>query len=310
MRALRRHRGGELPLSSLDLRGMAPRLNQLKVLGPHGFTAVAYAEWGSPEAERIALCVHGLTRNGRDFDWLAAALAARGWRVLCPDMPGRGQSGWLPEPGDYGYPLYNAACAALIARAGTDQVSWVGTSMGGIIGMMLAAQRGTPFARLVLNDVGALIPKASLERIATYVGNDMQFTDSAALEAYLRRVHAPFGALTDAQWRHMAAFGARPVEQGGLRLHYDPAIALPFTQQEPQDVNLWPVWEQVACPTLIVRGASSDLLPADTAAEMTRRGHAARAGAVSLVEIAGCGHAPALMDDAQIATVVDFLERR
>jgi pimeloyl-ACP methyl ester carboxylesterase len=298
-----------MPLRSLDLQGMAPRLNQLQVLGPRGFTAVAYAEWGSVDARRIAVCVHGLTRNSRDFDWLAPALAARGWRVLCPDMPGRGRSAWLAEPDDYGYPLYNAVGAALIARAGTDEVAWVGTSMGGIIGMMLAAQRGTPIAQLVLNDVGALIPKASLERIATYVGNDLQFADSAALEAYLRRVHAPFGALTDEQWRHMAAFGSRPAEQDGLRLHYDPAIALPFKQQEPQDVNLWPVWEQVACPTLIIRGQSSDLLPAEIAVEMTGRGGAAQAGAVSLVEVAGCGHAPALMDDAQIATVVEFLER-
>jgi pimeloyl-ACP methyl ester carboxylesterase len=299
-----------MPLSSLDLRVMAPRLNQLQVLGPGGFTPVAYAEWGSAGAKRVAVCVHGLTRNGRDFDWLAPALAARGWRVLCPDMPGRGRSAWLTEPGDYEYPLYNAVGAALIARAGADEVAWVGTSMGGIIGMMLAAQRATPIARLVLNDVGALIPKASLERIATYVGNDLHFADSAALEAYLRRVHAPFGALTDAQWRHVAAFGSRPAEQGGLRLHYDPAIALPFKRQEPQDVNLWPVWEQVACPTLILRGQSSDLLPAETAAEMTGCGRAAQAGAVRLVEIAGCGHAPALMDEAQIATVVDFLEGR
>ncbi len=299
-----------MPRPSLDLRVMTPRLNQLKVLGPRGFAAVAYAEWGGPDAKRVAICAHGLTRNGRDFDWLAPALAARGWRVLCPDMPGRGRSAWLAEPGDYGYPLYNAVGSALIARAGADDVAWVGTSMGGIVGMMLAAQPGTPVARLVLNDVGALIPKASLERIATYVGNDLHFADSATLEAYLRRVHAPFGALTDAQWRHMAAFGARPAEQGGLRLHYDPAIALPFKQQEPQDVTLWPVWEQVACPTLIIRGQLSDLLPAEVAAEMTTRGCAARAGAVSLVEIAGCGHAPALMDDAQIATVADFLERR
>jgi pimeloyl-ACP methyl ester carboxylesterase len=289
---------------------MTPRLNHLRVLGPRGFTDVAYAEWGSPAAARVAVCVHGLTRNGRDFDWLAAALADAGWRVLCPDMPGRGRSAWLAEPSDYGYPLYNAVGAALIARAGADDVAWIGTSMGGIIGMMLAAQPGTPVARLVLNDVGAVIPKAAIERIATYVGNDMRFADNAALEAYLRRVHATFGMLTDAQWRHMAAYGARPAEQGGLRLHYDPAIAVPFKQQEAQDVNLWPVWEQVSCPTLILRGASSDLLPADTAAEMTRRGRAAQTGAVRLVEIAGCGHAPALMDEVQIATVVDFLERR
>jgi pimeloyl-ACP methyl ester carboxylesterase len=288
---------------------MVPRLNRLKVLGPHGFTDVAYADWGDLGAPRVAVCVHGLTRNGRDFDWLARALAGRGWRVLCPDMPGRGDSDWLAEPGDYAYPLYNAVGAALIARAGIDEAAWIGTSMGGIIGMLLAAQRGTPIARLVLNDVGALIPKASVERIGTYIGNDTLFVDSAALEAYLRRVHAPFGALTDAQWRHLASFGARPAEQGGLRLHYDPAIALPFKQQEPQDVNLWPVWEQVACPVLIVRGQSSDLLLADTAAEMTRRGAAAQAGRVGLVEIAGCGHAPALMDESQIATVADFLER-
>lgn len=299
-----------MPPPPLDIRVMTPRLNRLKVLGPRGFTDLAYAEWGSPDTKRVAVCVHGLTRNGRDFDWLAPALAARSWRVLCPDMPGRGRSAWLAEPGDYGYPLYNAVGAALIARSGADEVAWVGTSMGGIIGMMLAAQRGTPIARLVLNDVGALIPKASLERIATYVGNDLHFSDSAALEAYLRRVHAPFGALTDAQWRHMAAYGSRPAEQGGLRLHYDPAIALPFKQQEAQDVNLWPVWEQVACPALIIRGQSSDLLPAEVATEMTRRGRAAQGGAVSLTEIAGCGHAPALMDDAQVATVVDFLERR
>jgi pimeloyl-ACP methyl ester carboxylesterase len=284
---------------------MSPRLHEMKVLGPHGFTGIAYAEWGPPEASRTAICVHGLTRNGRDFDWLAEALAARGWRVLCPDMPGRGRSAWLREAGDYGYALYLAAGAALIARSGADEVAWVGTSMGGIIGMMLAAQPDTPIARLVLNDVGALIPKAALERIATYVGNDARFADLVELEAYLRRVHAPFGALTDAQWRHMAIHGARPAEQGGLALHYDPAIATPFKQQEPQDVNLWPVWEQVACPTLIIRGASSDLLPAETAAEMIRRGclHA------GVVEIPGCGHAPALMDDVQIAHVVDFLER-
>jgi pimeloyl-ACP methyl ester carboxylesterase len=288
---------------------MTPRLNQLKVLGTRGFTDVAYAEWGSPDASRVAVCVHGLTRNGRDFDWLAPALVRRGWRVLCPDMPGRGRSAWLAEPGDYGYPIYNAVGAALIARGGADEVAWVGTSMGGIIGMMLAAQRGTPIAKLVLNDVGALIPKASIERIATYVGGDSHFADSAGLEAYLRRVHAPFGPLTDEQWRHMAEFGSRPGEQGGLKLHYDPAIAVPFRQQEPQDVDLWPVWEQVACPVLVIRGASSDLLLVETAAEMTRRGNAASAGQVSLVEIAGCGHAPALMDDAQVATVADFLER-
>jgi pimeloyl-ACP methyl ester carboxylesterase len=281
---------------------MTPRLREMKALGPHGFTGVSYADWGDEAAGRTAICVHGLTRNARDFDWLAPALAARGWRVLCPDMPGRGRSAWVGDPKDYGYALYLAVAAALIARSGAEQVAWVGTSMGGIIGMMLAAQAGTPLRALVLNDVGAMIPKASIARIGTYVGEAPAFADLDAVEAYLRRVHAPFGALTDAQWRHMAVHGARE-DRGCYRLHYDPAIAIPFKEQEPQDVDLRPVWRNVTCPTLVLRGAASDLLLPETATEMTADGRAA------LVEIPGCGHAPALMDPDQIAIVADFIGR-
>ena len=279
---------------------MTPRLREVKVLGPRGFIEAAYAEWGT--GGRTAICVHGLTRNGRDFDWLAPALAERGWRVLCPDVPGRGRSTWLSEPKDYGYGLYLSVAAALIARADTERVSWVGTSMGGIIGMMVAAQPSAPFDALVLNDVGSLIPKAAIVRIGTYVGSAPAFADLAAAEAYLRRVHAPFGGLTDAQWRHMAVHGTRKAEDG-LRLNYDPAIALAFKEQEPQDVDLRPVWEKVTCPTLILRGASSDLLLAETAAEMSTGGRA------DLIEFPNCGHAPSLMEPDQIDAVVDFLER-
>jgi pimeloyl-ACP methyl ester carboxylesterase len=282
---------------------MMPRLRELKALGPHGFTEIAYTEWGPETGGRVAICVHGLTRNARDFDWIAAALAARGWRVLCPDMPGRGRSAWLRDPNDYGYAVYLAASAAVIARSGAEQVAWIGTSMGGIIGMMLAMQPKTPLRSLVLNDVGSLIPKASIARIASYVGDAPAFADLAAVEAYLRRVHAPFGALSDAQWRHMAEHGARPADEGKLRLHYDPAIAVPFKQQEPQDVDLRPVWNNVKIPTLILRGATSDLLLAETAAEMSAGGRA------TLVEVPGCGHAPSLMEPTQIATVIDFLEQ-
>lgn len=281
---------------------MTPRLRALKALGPHGFTEIAYTEWGPDQGSRVAICVHGLTRNARDFDWLAAVLAGRGWRVLCPDMPGRGRSAWLGDPADYGYALYLSAAAALIARSGAETVSWVGTSMGGIIGMMLAAQAKSPVTALVLNDVGAVIPKAALARIGSYVGDAPAFADLAALEAYLRRVHAPFGALTDEQWRHLATYGARRADDG-LRLHYDPAIATLFKTQELQDVDLRPVWQLVRCPTLILRGASSDLLLPETAAAMTADGRAA------LVEVPGCGHAPSLMAPGQIATVADFLER-
>lgn len=284
-----------------------PRLYAMPVLSPGGFVRLAWAEWGDATAPRTVVCVHGLTRNGRDFDVLATALAAAGWRVVAPDVPGRGRSEWLRRPEDYNYVFYLAALAALVGRLAVDAVDWIGTSMGGLIGIMLAAQPGTPIRRLVLNDVGPFVPKAALERIASYVGQDPRFDDLPAVEAYLRRVHAPFGTLTDAQWRHLAAHSAAPAGDGRLRLHYDPAIAQAFKAAPPEDVNLWPVWDAVAWPTLVLRGAASDLLPAETADEMTRRGLAGTRGVVRLRTIAAAGHAPALMAADQIAIVRDFL---
>lgn len=287
----------------------APRLSDMQVLSPSGFVRLAWAEWGADRADRVVICCHGLTRNGRDFDALAAALASAGWRVIAPDIPGRGRSEWLRRPEDYAYPFYLSAMAALIGRLQVASIDWVGTSMGGLIGMMLAAQPGTPIRRLVLNDIGAFIPKASLERLADYVGHDPRFETLEALEAYLRHVHAPFGRLTDAEWRHLATHSGAPAERGHLRLHYDPAIAKAFVPGKMDDVALWPVWEAVACPTLLLRGAASDLLLPATAAEMTRRGAAASRGQVELREIPGAGHAPALMAADQIALVRDFLGR-
>ncbi len=270
-------------------------------LGPRGFHRVAYHEWGSPEAGRVVVCAHGLTRTGRDFDVLAADLS-RDARVACPDFPGRGQSQWLLVPQDYAYPVYLGDMAALLARLGTEGVDWVGTSMGGLVGLMLAAQPGTPIRRLVLNDVGPFLPKAALERIAAYVGGDPRFPDLAALEAHLRRVHAPFGPLTDAQWRHLAEQSARRLPDGALALHYDPAIAEAFRAAPAQDVNLWPLWDQIRCPVLVLRGAESDVLLRETAEEMGRRGPRAR-----LVEFGGVGHAPALLDPGQREVVRDWL---
>ena len=175
----------------------------LRCLGPHGFHRLAYWEWPGPKGARTVLCVHGLTRNGRDFDALAEALSAT-CRVVCPDVVGRGKSEWLSDPADYGYSTYLADMAALIARLDVEAIDWVGTSMGGLIGMMLAAQPGAPIRRLVINDVGPLIAKEGLERIASYVGRDPSFRDLAELEAALRVVAASFGPLSDAQWRHLA----------------------------------------------------------------------------------------------------------
>jgi len=276
-------------------------VRHLSCLGPHGFHRVAYAEWAGPAGAPTVICVHGLTRNGRDFDALAAALSRR-FRVVCPDVAGRGQSEWLSHPGDYAYPLYLADMAALIARLDVPEVLWVGTSMGGLIGMLLAAQPGSPIRRLVLNDVGPLVPKAALERLASYVGLDPSFPDLAALEADLRRIAAPFGRLSDAEWRHLAEHSARRKPDGTLGYAYDPRIGDPLRAPDLKDVGLWPVWDSLRVPTLVIRGAQSDLLRADDAASMAERGPRAR-----LYEVADAGHAPALMEAAQIEAVTSFL---
>lgn len=278
-----------------------PREHQLACLGPRGFHRLRYLEWGDGANPRVVLCVHGLTRNAHDFDALAARLSGR-YRVLAVDVAGRGGSDWLTDKADYGYPRYLADMATLIARTGATHVDWIGTSMGGLIGMLLAALPGSPLRRLVINDVGPFIPKAALERIAAYVGQNPTFDSLAALEDHLRKVHAPFGPLTDAQWRMMAAQGARRLDDGRFALGYDPGIAEPF-RNGVSDVDLWGVWAGILTPVLILRGAASDVLPADTAARMVAT---APAGA-RLIEFAGIGHAPALLTDDQIAPIEAFL---
>ncbi len=270
------------------------------MLVAHGWHRIAYAEWGNREAEHTVVCAHGLTRNGRDFDILAERLCGRA-RVICPDMPGRGRSEWLANPAQYSYPQYMLDVAALVARLDVPEVDWIGTSMGGLIGMMLAAQPNSPIRRLVINDVGALVPKESLERIGGYVGKDPTFDGPDDLEAYLRRIHEPFGDLTDAQWRHLARHAERQKPGGKLGLAYDPAIGLAF-QGPMNDIDLWAVWERIRCPVMVLRGLDSDLLRHETAVEMTRRGPKA-----VLHEIPACGHAPSLMAEDQIALVADWL---
>ncbi len=269
-------------------------------LGPSGFHRIHYYEWGTAENDRVALCVHGLTRNGRDFDLLATALSQH-YRVICPDVVGRGKSEWLPNKEDYGYPQYCADMAALIARSGALSIDWIGTSMGGIIGMLMAAQNGSPIRRMVVNDVGPFIPKSALERIGSYVGKDISFASIEEAETYIRFVSAGFGPLSDSQWRHLVEHSIARDENGKLRLIYDPSIAHAFSGPI-DDVDLWSVWDKMTCQTLLLRGTASDLLLADTATEMTRRGPPTR-----LVEFEGVGHAPMLMDEEQIAAVTDFL---
>jgi len=269
-------------------------------LGPSGFHRLAYAEWGGAAAARTLICVHGLTRNGRDFDRLAAALSER-HRVICPDIAGRGRSDWLPAK-EYNYPQYLADMAVLVARLGSGDVDWLGTSMGGLMGMQLAAAANSPVRRLILNDIGPFIPKAALARIGDYVGKDPHFASLDELEAYLRKIHAPFGPLGDQDWRHLALQGYRRRENGGFGLAYDPGIAEGYLANVKDDVDLWALWDKIACPVLVLRGAVSDVLTADTAKKMQARGPKAK-----VFEFAGTGHAPALVSEDQIAAIRDWL---
>ncbi len=284
---------------------MAVKARNLPVLGPRGFLNLAYSEWDGPPGAPVVICVHGLTRNGRDFDTLAQALSAE-FRVVCPDMPGRGGSDWLDEPRGYSFPLYLAVVAALYARLDTASVDWVGTSMGGLIGMLFAGLPGSPLRRLVMNDVGPFLPKEGLARIGATVGCDPAFSNRDELEAYLREIHAGFGPLSDAQWRHLAAYSGRTRADGRLGLAYDPRIGDAFKPEisggPTEDVDFWPFYDRLRCPTLVLRGAGSDILRARDAAAMALRGPEAQ-----VIEFPGIGHAPALIEDDQIAAIRDFL---
>jgi len=277
----------------------APRQRSLRGLSPHGFHRVVWHEWGDPGNPRVAICVHGLTRTGRDFDVLAEALAPT-HRVLAVDMPGRGLSEWLPVKADYGFATYLTTLTALVAASGADRVDWVGTSMGGLLGMVLAAQPETPIERLVVNDVGPAIEPGALERIKAYVGADPTFDTWAAFGACIRAI-SPFGPLTDAQWEHLTRTVGRERADGRVGFVYDPGIAVPF-REAPAPPDLWPVWEAIRCPTLLLRGAASDLLSAATAQRMSATGPRPR-----LVEFEGVGHAPMLLAADQVHAVVGFL---
>jgi len=272
---------------------------------PGGTHRMAFVEWGDPYNPRIVLCVHGLTRCGRDFDDLARTLAAD-FRVVCPDVAGRGQSEWLPDPNLYSLPQYGADMLALVAALMPHELHWVGTSMGGLIGMGIASQPATPISKLVLNDVGPVITATSLQRIGQYLGNAPRFDSYEQIEGYVRAVSPGFGSLTDAQWQHLTTHVVHRAADGKFEFLYDPAIAVSYVQaliaSGGQDIDLWPLYDMIACPTLLLRGAQSDLLTQETAIAMTQRGPRAQ-----LVEISGVGHAPTLMAEDQINIVRKFL---
>ena len=270
-------------------------------LGATGFYKLAYYEWPGPANAPTLVCVHGLTRNGRDFFTIAQALSAH-YRVICPDMPGRGRSDYLPNPADYAFPRYLADIATLLARLDVESVDWLGTSMGGLIGMFLAATPGNPIRRLALNDVGAFVSGEGLRNIAAVAGREDAYPSIDAMAAAFRPALASWGPLTDAQLRHLVENGARLTPEGAYRVNYDLHILDAMKAAPPQDVDLWRIWDVLKCPTLVLRGANSDILSSEVANAMTARGPGAK-----LIEFSGVGHAPALLTDDQIGAVRDFL---
>lgn len=279
-----------------------PRRRSVLCASPAGLHRIAYRDWGDPRNREVLLCVHGLTRSGRDFDELARALCAQ-FRVVCPDVAGRGDSDRLADARLYGSAQYVADMVTLVARLDVETVNWLGTSLGGLVGMALAAQAGSPVKRLVLNDAAPVVAKAALERIAGYLGEERSFATLEEAERYVRTISAPFGPHSDAQWRFLTENWVRRNEDGSFRPHYDMRIAEAYRATMPEkDLELWHLYDAVRCPTLLVRGETSDLVLRQTAEEMTRRGPKAK-----IVEIRGVGHAPTLLQPDQIAVIRDFL---
>lgn len=286
-----------------------PRLDFVQCLDTQGLHRMAYWEWGDPANDRVLVCVHGLSRQGRDFDVLAQALC-QDWRVVCPDVVGRGRSDWLADPMGYQVPAYVADMVTLLARLNARQIDWLGTSMGGLIGLGLASLPGAPVRRLILNDVGPTIQAEALARIGTYLGQAQRFASEEAAADYLASISQGFGPHTPEQWRALTRPMLKPVgeTQGeGVTLHYDPAIAVPFRAITPEiaaagQAMLWQRYDALRVPTLLIRGAESDLLTHETALAMTQRGPRA-----VLREIEGVGHAPTLVAPDQVALVREFL---
>ncbi len=282
-----------------------PRFHAVRCLDATGFHTMRYAQWGDPTNPRAVICVHGLNRVGRDFDHLARALSAR-YRVVCPDLPGRGTSDWLRDPQGYGIEPTAADLVTLIARLDVETVAWVGTSFGGLIGIALAGLAQSPITRLVINDIGPHLEWTGLAQIGAHLGRDPRFASVEEAVAYQRTVSAGAAMRNDAEWREMT-LSVLKRDGDGYVFHYDPAIAEVLRAMDPKalraaEQQMWRRYDAIACPTLLLHGEKSDILGADTVAAMQRRGPRPQ-----VVTVPGVGHAPMFFDSAQIAAVRDFL---
>lgn len=266
-----------------------------------GAHKLAYTSWGEVDNPRVLVCAHGLTRNRHDFDFIAHFLS-RSYRVICFDLPGRGESDWLANKLDYGYPQYITDAMMVISHSAVEKVDWLGTSMGGILGLLLASMDHSPINRLILNDIGPFIPHQALQRIAKYVGK-LPLCDSAEeLEKVIRKTYAAFGNLSDQSWQEMLTYGKRHLANGKVTLNYDPGIAEPFVNTPIKDIELWPAWQKLSQACLLIRGANSDMLSEQTAQKML-----ASQPSTQLITIQDTGHSPALMDADQCQKIADWL---
>lgn len=266
--------------------------------GPH---SMAVHHWHGANATRQMICVHGLTRQGRDFDFLAEAATHKGYEVFCPDMPGRGQSDWLTHTLSYNVGTYVADMVHFMDARGIQQVDWVGTSMGGLIGMTLAAFFPQRIRKFVINDIGPFIPKEAMQRLKDYVGRQTAFSTREEAAKVLRATLAPWALEEERFWQHLITHSLITQPDGSVKLHYDAEIKQAFFAVEG-DVDMWPLWEKIICPVLVLRGAESDLLTAETAQKMTETGPKAQ-----LITYPGIGHAPGLMSQSQITDVLGWL---
>ena len=283
-----------------------PRLDHVLCLDALGTHRMAYWEWGRADNPHVVVCAHGLSRQGRDFDAVARALCNR-VRVVSVDVVGRGVSDWLTDPMGYQIPAYVADMFTLLARLNATTVDWVGTSMGGLIGMGVASRRGTPIRKLVINDVGPTLDAAGLARIADYVGQPVSFDSLDDAAAHVKQISLTFGPHTQAQWLELTRWQMKQDAHGRWVPKGDPAIAVPFKSVTPElakagEMLTWKAYDAITAPTLLLRGADSDLLSKHTAHDMTQRGPRAR-----LVEFAGVGHAPMLQQPDQVEAIRRFL---
>jgi pimeloyl-ACP methyl ester carboxylesterase len=269
--------------------------------GPGETVRLNYYDWGPRMHPRRVVCLHGLTRQGRDFDELAKGMQKLR-RIVCPDLAGRGRSGWITDKKLYHVDTYVAHMSGLLDHLGFEGIDWVGTSLGGLVGMRLAAERPELIRRLIINDIGPQLELAGVQTIGTYAGQDPRFRRLGEVAEYLKKVHASFGNLTDAQWSEMTTHSVMRHPDGGYGLHYDPAIGIPFKSVTKAPPPTWEVWEKIECPVLLLHGENSQLLSRATADRMAKTGPKAQ-----VVEIKGVGHAPALMSEDQIAIVRDYI---